>query len=422
MTAMSTHTAKRFQPAFEALEARTLLTTAAVVNPVVTASLGSDHVLRVTGTSGNDTIFIKQDGYQLYVSTRSNFSTLVSVAGVTTSFVNVNDVKGIYVDAQDGDDLVQLASNVTPNATLLGGGGNDTLVGGAGNDSLSGGAGNDELHGRDGSDTLDGGLGTDRFFGNGGSDTYKDVFDGVTVGGATPTDVRQGSLNTAPFLAALASVANDPANKLAAGIKDMKNGTFNVTLYQQGLPKTVNVKFDGTWTDKDAQPLDGNGQATGESWVLLYQRAYVQLVGEGNLGKPNVYSAQGAFEALTGKTPTATLLQGSKTPDSVRTNLRNAFVAGKNVIVQARTQGGNKVIDPASGLLSGQYYAVVNVDAAGNVTLRNPSGHDSLDYYTNKVWVPSPSEGPNGKDDGQVTVSWTTFKTFMDHYYVADNR
>src|SRR5436309_3325651 len=104
MTAKGTRTANRFRPAYETLEARTLLNASpllstagvqampAVVNPVVTASLGKDHVLRATGTSGNDTIYVKQEGYQLYVSTKSNYSTLVSVAGVTTSYVNVNDV------------------------------------------------------------------------------------------------------------------------------------------------------------------------------------------------------------------------------------------------------------------------------------------------------------------------------------------
>jgi hypothetical protein len=350
-----------------------------LASPVVSAKLGADHILRVGGTSGNDTIYVKQDGYQLYVSTSSNFSTLVPVAGVTTSFVNVNDVKGIVVDSFDGNDLIQLAANVTPNATLLGGNGNDTIYGGAGHDLLVGVAGNNELHGRSGHDTLVGGPGADRFFGS-GDDVYKDVFNGfTTASGARPEDIRQGSLNTAPFLSALASVASDPSNKLAAGIKDMKNGTFNVTLYKQGAPIQVNVKFDGSWTGKDAQPLDADHQGTAASWVLLYQRAYVQLIGgEGNLGKPNVDNAQTAFEALTGKTPAPTALWGANTPDAARTALQNALLAGDYAIVQARTQSGNKVIDPASGLLSGQFYAVMGQRPVHRVVDDVPDVHGPL--------------------------------------------
>jgi len=127
---------------------------------------GADTLtLRATGTGDADSI---QLDYLDALTTR------LTINGVSYDYVRA-ELLAVAIDGNAGDDLVQLAGDLTISATLVGGNGNDTLVGGlspdvidgrAGNDSLTGSDGADSIWGGDGFDTLDAGAGPD--FGDGG--------------------------------------------------------------------------------------------------------------------------------------------------------------------------------------------------------------------------------------------------------------
>lgn len=121
--------------------------------------LGAGGTLLVGGTSGDDTISITSDG-----------TTLTLSANGVVQTAPASMVKGVFVNAANGDDVVTLGSGV-PSATVLGGFGNDTITGGGGNDSLAGGPGEDSLLGGSGNDTLRGGAGNDTLIGGAGDDS-----------------------------------------------------------------------------------------------------------------------------------------------------------------------------------------------------------------------------------------------------------
>lgn len=69
-----------------------------------------------------------------------------------------------FIDAGDGDDIVDLSGDAHQSVTIHGGNGNDILAGSNGNDTIYGDAGNDRLVGGEGADTLYGGAGNDIYY------------------------------------------------------------------------------------------------------------------------------------------------------------------------------------------------------------------------------------------------------------------
>ncbi|HKB01613.1 MAG TPA: hypothetical protein VKD90_05305 [Gemmataceae bacterium] len=87
--------------------------------------------------------------------------------------VPVAGVKGIVVNALDGNDIIAIANAIKAPATMNGGTGSDNLTGGGGNDVIITGADalGDTGRGNDGNDSIVGGLGDDFLFGGKGNDT-----------------------------------------------------------------------------------------------------------------------------------------------------------------------------------------------------------------------------------------------------------
>jgi RHS repeat-associated protein len=111
---------------------------------------GSDAVDR------GDIILVENDGAGLWLIVNEQS---FSLAGEVFN--------AIYVDAGNGDDLVDLrATPASISATILGGGGSNILLGGAGADLILGGDGADWLEGGPGNDWLMGGAGSDVLFGH----------------------------------------------------------------------------------------------------------------------------------------------------------------------------------------------------------------------------------------------------------------
>lgn len=104
-----------------------------------------------------------------------------------------------------GDDG-KVATELTGNDIMDGGGGDDRLMAEDGDDILRGSGGNDALWGMNGNDTLEGGAGRDYFEGGAGNDTY--IFnagDGIPVDNLIENLVDAEGSNTLQFGAGIAS-------------------------------------------------------------------------------------------------------------------------------------------------------------------------------------------------------------------------
>lgn len=440
---------RKVRPSLEALETRTLPAAQVV------ASLAAG-VLTIEGTPGADRIALWQGQNQLAV-----LGVNIAVNGKPVTSVASGSVQKIVVNALGGDDVVLLnqdkygSQRVTQpalidggdgndylaagwgNSTLKGGAGNDSLYGGAGKDSVSGGdgndllyggagvdllygdAGNDALHGGDDNDFLSGGDGNDQLFGEGGYDSLRggngdDVLDAGTrgedvdggagwdldvyrwaVAGVKATDVMQQQAPTCAFLAALQTVAQTDPNALANGITYLGSYKYQVRLFRDGAGGaagqwvTQTVYFDGNVT-----PLDCQQAAEGNFWTLLYQRAWEQE--RKFLGVSDIAYPSEAFLALTGKaggwgwaTDLAGFQQLLKLP-------------GVRLIVA--TKPDLKSISPK--LVENHAYAVVGLDAGGNLVLRNPWGYDGG------------AQASGTATDGLVTLTWAEYSKSVLTFWV----
>jgi VCBS repeat-containing protein len=116
------------------------------------------------------------------VGVNLNFSKLIATGSDTidgTVLVNVEDV--IRVDGSSYDDSIDTSAAGhgvylpagAGNDTVISGAGADSIYGGAGADSVSAGGGNDYIEGGDGDDVIIGGLGADSVYGGAGADVFQ---------------------------------------------------------------------------------------------------------------------------------------------------------------------------------------------------------------------------------------------------------
>jgi hypothetical protein len=370
----------------------------------ITSSLNSG-VLTVIDTNKADTIIVRQTAAH---------AVSVIAGGSTQSFTGVNSVS---VDGRGGNDRITMDTgttdrlHITPlNATLRGETGNNIISGGSGNDTLIGGSGND---------TFLAGKGNDTFFGGGGFNVYRDDFSevNVTQEKAAAHDVMQGQSGTCVILSSLAAVAANGTN-LAARIQRVGTNEYSVPLYRPGtgwIKQTV--YFDGTWTDNDPMIANPN-----DTWVAIYQRAYLQemgvnwsdtssanwaakygskyqvanagliaLTGNGTWHADTVVSAGQASQATASKTSGGNLTTVLTTADM--TTLSSAVAAKRPVIALTKNLNLSQY-----GLVTDHAYTVLAVTGT-TVTLRNPWG--------------------TGANDGVLTLSWSVFSTVMQGYCVA---
>jgi Ca2+-binding RTX toxin-like protein len=137
----------------------------------LTATLGADGVLTVTGTEGGDHIRVVAHTLTHHDHHHGGHAQVVVLENHSIRAFDAASVTRIVVNGGADNDSIILSAHVSKPAELNGGDGNDYIVGGAAADSISGGAGNDLIRGGAGDDTLDGGAGRDRLSGDTGDDT-----------------------------------------------------------------------------------------------------------------------------------------------------------------------------------------------------------------------------------------------------------
>jgi Ca2+-binding RTX toxin-like protein len=130
-----------------------------------------------------------------------------------------------YVFGNSGDDRINAGAG---NDVVYGGDGNDQLTGGAGDDYLEGGAGNDTIKGGTGNDILSGGLGNDALDGQSGNDRVYAGAGSNTIGNSAGKDVIYAAKD---------------GNTVSAG-RAASNTIVNVDL--SGSPGSVGVRVEGS--------------------------------------------------------------------------------------------------------------------------------------------------------------------------------
>jgi hypothetical protein len=186
---------------------------------VVTASLGRQGVLTITGTNQDDQISVGQKNGRIYVS------------GIQNSF-SIAAVSRIDINGKAGNDVIRLdgaglgAAPIAKPTIVHGGDGNDVLIGGFGNDIMFGDAGNDFMIGNAGNDIMTGGTGKDQMYGGAGSDLIAADFDDGTLAGQAGNDqVVFNAQDPAPLAA-----GNPNAIETAAQL-GLNGKSYSITKY-----------------------------------------------------------------------------------------------------------------------------------------------------------------------------------------------
>jgi hypothetical protein len=304
-----------------------------------------------------------------------------------------------------------------------GGDGLDTLTGGSGNDQLYGGAGYDYLYGMGGNDFLDGGATSavpeaNYLNGGAGLDFNAMVW---SVSGTTYGDIAQQQSPTCSFLASLSAVVRtgqDLTNRIAY----LGNSNYRVSLVVSGVGWThEDVSFDGSFVKTATGGMvDPASRTEGESWVIIFQRAFLQSRGV-NWADANDVASHGscwpnaALTAITGW-GTAEYRGGFGSADLNRISF--AILNQNRAVVAATKANASDLTTPR--LVANHAYAVVGFEydpvwGELMVKLRNPWGVDIDGAGTGgatEAW---------GANDGEVSVTWRDFCSSMQGYWINES-
>jgi hypothetical protein len=204
------------------------------------------------------------------------------------------------------------------------------------------------------------------------------------AGDVDDKDINQGYIGDCFLLASIGEIARVSPAMIKHMIKDNKDGTYTVTLYQKegGLWAGIKSAFGDPSFKAVAVTVDGNFPAGGsaspnagqdvvggkkEIWPQLIEKAYAKLHG-GYSGIDKGGSPQDALEALTGHKVKEKSVGGVSLKD-----LQAAFQAGKPIVMNTPdkpTLPYNLVGDHAYMLDD----IVVDAKGAAQIKLRNPWG------------------------------------------------
>jgi hypothetical protein len=203
---------------------------------------------------------------------------------------------------------------------------------------------------------------------------------------------------TCVFLASLAGVAQTGLMNLAGQISYIGNDTYTVRMYVNGFWQDVEVRFNGNFTMDDTGTYDCLSDREGEFWQLLYQRAYMRMIGYDpyNAASMAMFDGEGtAIRALTmisGWSAQAAVIDATLTPQRIQGLIRDGYAV--------------------NGMYAAHEYAFTNVYwYAGRwyVRIYNPYGVD-------RVHDAGLHPGRDGVNDGFTTITWENFMATFYKY------
>jgi hypothetical protein len=407
----------------EVLESRQLMSGSGFAEILAASQLlGSVTTSNVTGglelnvnVSGGQSVSISQSGTNLTVSD----------AGLSNTYKG--DYVELVVDGISGNNTIQLSSNVTINAVIQGGSGNDTLIGGGGADTLYAGTGNDLLEAGSGTDTLiavgsatdtlQGGSGLDSFW-----DTTADTITGVTTAdtainavhtlsspitlgagaslaqpsigmggvsykafneplfsatGPSANDIIQGDLGDCYFLADLSAIAQTNPNQIRQDVVELSDGTFLVR-FMNGNTATYEHLNNELPANSGGNLVYAQLGQSSSMWVPIMEKAFAEYRNGAN-SYPNI--AAGWMSEVSYDL-------GLAATDTFGTSNANSLLA----LIQSELQAGDAVtigiddVPAGSPLIDDHAYSVVAVttDGSGDLTgleIRNPWGTVGVSGY-----------------------------------------
>lgn len=201
--------------------------------------------------------------------------------------------------------------------------------------------------------------------------TYEKIDGPVVEDGVQPTDVKQGALGDCWLISTMRGVAAANPKLIQDHIKDNGDGTYTVTLYEDGKP--VQVTVTGDFPAKNGDPVYADNETDRELWPLIYEKAMAQHMGGSYEDLDGDWPAR-AIEAMTGNEVTTydeglMPWDGKDLPPA--SDLKAKLEDG-GVIIASTDGDGKKASD--GSLVSNHAYTVTAIDDQGNVTVQNPWG------------------------------------------------
>lgn len=201
--------------------------------------------------------------------------------------------------------------------------------------------------------------------------SYEEIEGPVVADGVQPTDVRQGALGDCWLISTMQGVAAANPQLIEQNIRDNGDGTYTVTLYENGKPVEVTVNDEFPAVQGDPTYADNEGDR--ELWPLLYEKAMAEHMGGSYEDLDSDWPSK-AIEAITGeevKTYDEGWLPWDNKDLPPHSDLRSTLADG-GVIIASTNGDGDKASDGA--LVSNHAYSVTGIDSDGNVTVQNPWG------------------------------------------------
>lgn len=190
-----------------------------------------------------------------------------------------------------------------------------------------------------------------------------------------PTDVEQGQIGDCWLITSMQSIAATHPEVIEENVQDNGDGTYTVTLYEDGEPIDYVVRPEFPASNGDPQYADNPGER--ELWPLLYEKAMAQHMG-GDWEDIDHDSPSTGIEAITGQDTdtegTGSGFLGLDPPpdaDEIRDILGND---GQITLSSHDDADGRPDYQGEDGVVTDHIYWVKEVKDDGTLVIINP--HD----------------------------------------------
>ncbi|MBF0273130.1 MAG: hypothetical protein HQL98_13860 [Magnetococcales bacterium] len=276
--------------------------------------------------------------------------------------------------------------------------------------------------------------------------TYADASGPLFVDGIAATDVNQGSAGTCYLVASIGAIANANPSLISGNVIDNGNGTYGVRFYLDGAEAytTVNKSLPVTQYNTVAFTSNLQHSLTGESWVSIFEKAYVQLNQQANVQMKTTWTGENSYQAVEGgwaypikEITNLNYSYYSSYYSSLSDKLSTAFYYSKNAatykqtIIDALKNGSigwlasfGKTTDAGNALqnlVAGHAFMLIGYDSSDDTfIIRNPWGGTGNKKY-NPEFKASINDFWNSDVKGVVALSEPATSAPVFSYTIASN-